>query len=159
MQSWTTHTHTHTQQELTSWYNLKEDTPFLFGKVTFYTQLAYFFFSLKYGKSLKKTKSQSHHGGILFLLWVYLPFIVHMSLYLTNRINMSSSRRSSSVGWGMCEWWSVTEVLLPARPLQERSLKTGFQNTIKLSKGDQAFLLPKDKVSILVITVVSTQVI
>lgn len=72
---------------------------------------------------------------------------------------MPSSRRSSSVGWGMFEWWSVTEVLLPARPVQECSLETGFQNTIQLSKGDQALLLPKDKVPISVITVVSTQVI
>ena len=34
---------------------------------------------------------------------------------------MTSWRRSSSAGWGMFEWWSVTEVLLPARPVQECS--------------------------------------
>lgn len=66
-----------------------------------------------------------------FTVWVCLPFIVHMSLYLTNRIKLCLHREEAQA-WAGDVWMMVCHrVLLPARPVQECSLETGFQNTIQ----------------------------
>ena len=147
-----THTHTHTEQELTSWYTFKEDTPFLFGKVTFYTQLASlqlasFFFSLKYGKSLQK----QNHNPIMVASYFYCEFtflLLSICLY-TWQIELTCLHgEEARVRAGGCLNDGLSQRYSYQPDLFRNALETGFQNTIKLSKGDQAFLFPKDKVPI-----------
>ena len=121
-------------------------------------QLASFFFSLKYGKSLQK----QNHNPIMVASYFYCEFtflLLSICLY-TWQIELTCLHREEArVRAGGCLNDGLSQRYSYQPDLFRNALETGFQNTIKLSKGDQAFLFPKDKVPISVITVVSTQVI